>query len=334
MWKNRKIKFFLFSLLNFLYLVNLMAAEFTASDAGKIVFRKNSRAFQQEERFLVVDEVRANGTLLCHYFGQKQQITIPMSDCLDTALYEGCSSFQITQYAFFAYVKRHSPNAYLELAEICGDTTNRMNKFAEFQRMNSRFLAEMNTIKKSYYLDQYDRLDDLFTLLENSAIPEFIIDSTLDGDWILSIAMSEGYHHTLENLRRLSKDQDFQNEIQQHLADLEMALTERFSERLAMNNPRKNIFLKLFPKATGLWQRSAPKSYREIIDIFFTKSIISFIKLNKLSYIINPQEWGSAILDVLLLTGNTPGVLELERTFDLQIRAWEKNPPADNPAEL
>ena len=44
------------------------------------------------------------------------------------------------------------------------------------------------------------------------------------------------------------------------------------------------------------------------------------MRLDKLSVIFSPQESGSAMLDVLLMTEGSPGAAELENEFDRMLR--------------
>ena len=98
------MKFFLYIISIAIFMSSLRADNLTREDIGKILFIKNHRTFQQEERFLVLDEILPNNKIRCHHYGKSRKFTVYADTVSNMHIYEGFTSFQITQYAFFAQV--------------------------------------------------------------------------------------------------------------------------------------------------------------------------------------------------------------------------------------
>ena len=65
--------------------------------------------------------------------------------------------------------------------------------------------------------------------------------------------------------------------------------------------------------------------YKNLRRIFYA-AMESYFKLDKISKLAAPQEWGSAMLDVLLLTEGCPTAGSFEQEFDMETRKWSQRP--------
>jgi hypothetical protein len=110
-------------------------------------------------------------------------------------------------------------------------------------------------------------------------------------------------------------------------ADLEKEICEAFALHYEQIAERRKKFEKLFPKSRGnRWQKPLPNNKRELLYCF-SDCMQSYFKLDKLSSITEPQEWASAMLDVLMLIGGAPCAQDLEKEFDEEIESLEKSIP-------
>jgi len=72
-----------------------------------------------------------------------------------------------------------------------------------------------------------------------------------------------------------------------------------------------------------LWDEAPPASYDQLLQVF-DRSMRSFARLDELSQITDFQDWGGAMLDVLLLIEGSPGSKVLEEEFDRAIKEAQK----------
>ncbi len=108
-------------------------------------------------------------------------------------------------------------------------------------------------------------------------------------------------------------------EASEKLRQCERDLLELFANQHLQANARKEMFQKFYPRARGLWSRTPPQSYAQLRN-YFEQSMQAYFKLDELSQLTEPQDWGSTMLDTLLLIEGSPGAAELEKEFDLAMR--------------
>ena len=102
---------------------------------------------------------------------------------------------------------------------------------------------------------------------------------------------------------------------------------ELYAAHFKAGAPRRERFRALCPQAGSLWSEPPAADYDKFRDQTVRRSHRSFEKLqSELSSIVDFQEWGSAMLNVLLLIENSPVGHFLETEFDQTLA--EKNPPA------
>ena len=97
-------------------------------------------------------------------------------------------------------------------------------------------------------------------------------------------------------------------EAQTKYAECENELLTNFANKIQQPNMRRAVFQQLYPNARGLWSQPPPTSYAEMKKLLLS-SMTSYHNLDNISRIFKPQDWGTAMLNVLLMLA-PPEVLD------------------------
>lgn len=298
---------------------------YTSDDIQRVLRIKNSRGRLDGKNLVVLDRILPDGRLKCRYIGTRQQITLNANQTEPSVFYEDSSDFMITQYVLqnsFASAPNYLPR---QLAQLKGDKTGRISKLQALENELKNFTGKLIQIRNEHADDRDDQLDAFASLLDEAVFNDILISSVGMQDWLLTIVLFEKYHSTVLSLTmRYLPYEPIQQEMHSKLEKQKKELVEKFTLHIKNNNVRRGQFRKKYPAAAGLWSRTAPADYREL-KYFFSQSMESYMRLEKISKIFSPQDWGSAMLDVLLMTEGSPGAVELETEFDNTMRSIPGN---------
>ena len=311
---------FLFLALLVVQMISTAAETYTSDDIQRVLRIKNVPARQDGKHLLVLDRILPDGKLQCRYFGTRQELILEKSATTPSVFYEDSSDFMITQYVLqncFGNIRNDLP---YQLAILKGDKTGRISKLQNLNRVLKNFSQQLIQIRNEFASDRDDQLDAYIVLLDKTDFSELLNSAVAMQDWLLTVALYEKYKsQTTALTSRYLPYKSPQQELRSRLTALEKELVANFARRMQTANIRQEQFKNKYPAAGGLWSRTAPADYAEL-KFFFVQSMESYMRLDKLSIIFSPQECGSAMLDVLLMTEGSPGAAELENEFDRMIR--------------
>jgi len=282
-------------------------------------------------RFAVVERISNRGhNVAGHVFGTDQRINLNRNQIQKLPFYEGVSNFRVTQYALYYIVQKNRENIPMYLARINVDTTGRIRLFNNMASSSKSFFQAMQKVCFNNELSPEEKTDNLLDLMDDCPLAEVVKDAISLQDWLLAIILHDSM---LGFFRKPAVLQCFNAEVQQkvkqYIADAEKNLLSEFAKHIRTDNARRKVFQSLFPHARGLWIGEPPTNFNGMRKLAVT-SLDSYIRLDRLSRITSMQDWGSAILDVLLLTEGTPGAAELEKEFDNAVNRLarrQKNTP-------
>ncbi len=316
-----------FLLLSIMLPAIVRAAEFTDDDIGKLLLLREKTSFAAANSFLVLEAVGSDGGLECRIFGSSPKYEVSRAQIDLLPFYETVTPLTITQYALYTYAHGNPRSWEVRLARLIGDTTGRMAVVAEFETAGSNFLRKLNAAGQKRHLENLeaeDYEDLLHDLLDEDTMYDSVKRATAARDWVLGIALFEAYRNTIRQFsNQLFPTPRAREEGMAALAARETEQVTAFAQHARQSNTRQDRFRKLFPRAHGLWSETPPAHYDGLRQVF-DRSLKSFVKLDELSKLTEPQEWGSAMLDVLLTIEGSPGAAELEKEFDETIRYEEK----------
>ena len=292
------------------------AAAFAENDLGRILYLKNTHS-NSRNRFVILDRISNRGrSLSCHYLGSTRQLKLMATQVSKLPFYENSSNFRITQYAFYNIINNVKPNLALILARANGDNTGRVRAFNNFSTEAKNFLKSIKEVFYNQEFEPEEKTDKLLDLIDNCPLGNVIKDAISSQDWLLAIILHDQMLGFFRNpsVAQCSSPEVLKR-INSYIADAEKNLLTEFAKQMQQENVRRKEFQNLFPNARGLWSVMLPSNFREMRKLA-AESIDSYIKLDRLSRITAPQDWGTAMLNALLLTEGTPGADELEKEFD------------------
>lgn len=293
------------------------ASTFDSDDIGKILYVPAQRT-AEHSGFLVLDAVTSPGNLVCHRLGSTGRITVSARQVRKLIFFENSSPFMITQYALYNIFTGARENLSLQLARLTGDSNNRLQLIDELNTQLQQFKSKLNKIKKSED-DADDQLEEATSLLEELPVADIIKRAAADKDWLLTTALYETSRRffAAEALKLIP---ELNTPLQEMMDECLAELLELFSAQQKVSNVRRELFLKSYPRSRGSWTNPHCANYN-MLKKLFVQSMNGYFKLDRLSRIFEPQDWGSAMLDALLMVEGTPGAAELEKEFDDAMRS-------------
>lgn len=301
---------------------------FEDDDTGRILYLTDSVGKLPAGSFLVVDEKTGRSGFECHLLGSTAKYSVRRSAVRPMVFYENSTAFAVTQYALkdFASGKNNTPE--IQLARAFGDNTNRINQMAQFDVALNKLKKSLREAQRQRGLQEMDleEYEDLLAeVLEDNQIFDTVKQAAGSGDWMLAIALNNAY---LCNIRLLAnvllptaRTRDLGDKFLQAQT---LELISLFAAHITANNLRCQNFRRQFPRARGIWSSPPPTNYKQLMD-FFKRSLESYIRLDDISQVVHPQDWGSAMLDVLIMSENVPGTDDLKKEFDEAMRRIENS---------
>ena len=290
------------------------------NDIKRILYLKQPPS-SSPVRYAVLEKIISSKQLECTYLGTQQKFRINPDHVTPMIFYEDSSNFMITQYALFGIFSRQKNNLALGLAKINNDTTGRMNILSSFAAAVKDIKNNISTIHKKYPANLQEQSDALADLISKDKTLSLIKKAASSHDWVLALTLFEIYKTDVMPLytRNFSNMADVIKEVQTVYTECENELLLNLANQIQNSNVRRTQFLNLYPKARGVWSQTPPNSYAQLRNVFI-RSMKSYHNLDKISKIFKPQDWGSAMLDALLLLEGAPCAEELEREFDDEMR--------------
>ncbi len=306
----------------------LPAAErkYTDNDIKRILYLKNP-APGAPGNYAVLEKIYNSNQLGCTYFGTQQPLTVNRRDVIPMIFYEDSSNFMITQYALIALFKRQHPNLALGLARLNNDTTGRMSALSNYAASLKDLQKNITVIRSKIPANTPEQANALADLISKDKTLSLVRQAATYNDWILAIALFDDYKtEVLQQYNRyFPQYQEVIQEAQNACNDCENELVLNFANKLKQPNMRRQLFLQIYPQARGIWTQTPPTNYEQLKE-FFVRSLNSYHKLDKISRIFQPQDWGSAMLDALLMLEGASCANELEKEFDDAMRRLSKHP--------
>ena len=302
---------------------------FGEDDLQRLLYIRQAANKTLAGNFLILDKISIDGeTLQCRVYGTKRQVTAAASRVTKLPFYENSSPFMISQYAIYHFVKRSAFNPALQLARLDRTSALRATPIDQFAVESGKLQDLFKEIARDSDLDDDDRTDKIIEALENSPLFTLPDTAAADGDWLLAAALCEELANTLQSspYRRALSNNDLRKTAKDLFGKCVEKLLSDLNTKLSSPNARRELFKKHFPRARSVWSESQVRDYANLRRIFYA-SLESYFRLDSISRIISPQDWGSAMLDVLLLTEGIPAALEIEQEFDAASRQWTKTQP-------
>lgn len=313
-----------------LLLANLLlgAAEpFTSNDVGRLLCLNRPVAGTPAGSFLVVERLDSPQEIRCRVYGGTATVTVQPGEVAKLVFFEGANAFAITQYALYNYAFDRPDDDSVRLARIAGDDTGRMAVINEFEAVRNQFLqAVQSAIAKrsaeSLTPEEYE--DQIRTLLDESTAFDTVKRAAINNDLVLAIALAQSWFDTVRrHAARLFVTPAGRTAGMAALGKQQGYVLELYRERSKLANVRRDQFRQLCPQARGLWCEAPPASYEQMLQVF-DRSLRAYARLDELSQITDFQDWGSAMLDTLLLVESSPGSKALEEEFDRAIKEEQK----------
>ena len=293
------------------------------NDIKRIFYLKTPPA-SAPVRYVVLEKIQKK-QLECTYLGTQQSVTVDRKNVVPMIFYEDSSNFMITQYALYAMFTRQKPNLALNLARINNDTTGRMTILSSFASAIKGMQQSISSIRQKMPPNSNEQANALLDLISKDKTLSLIKQAATTNDWVLAVALFDNYKEDVlqQYQRYFANYQDVVKEAQQACMDCESELLLNFANKMQKPNMRKTLFLQLYPQARGIWSQTPPTNYAQLKQIFI-RSMTSYHNLDKISKIFKPQDWGSAMLDALLLLEGSVCASELEKEFDDEMRRLVK----------
>lgn len=321
------MKAFYFVLLlgvTFFSAIGLSARDFNDNDVKRVLYLKKKNP-QMPLRFLILENILPSGVLDCRIFGATRTVKLRPDEVIALDFYEDSSNFMITQYALQGIVARNRSNLPLKLARLNNDNTGRVNTLAQYVNDLKSFGSACQKLLRNHPSGSQEQDDALNDLLQKNKLLDNIKRAAAAGDWALAIAMYDVYADNCLNMLVkhffMCKSAVAAAKAQYDSCEKELVLN--FARKFHQPNVRRNNFLKLYPGARGIWSQTPPGNYKDLRNLF-EQSMRSYIRADQISKLFEPQEWGTAILDALLLVEGAPCAAELEKEFDTELLNMSK----------
>ena len=272
-------------------------------------------------RFAVLNRI-INNQLECNYLGTQQNVLVHKKDVVPLIFYEDTSNFIITQYALFGIFTKQRPNLALGLAKINNDTTGRMATLSNFVSSVQAAQSNISFIRQKLPPNSNEQANALADLIAKDKTLLLVKQAATSNDWFLAITLFDSYKENIlqQYTRYFANMPDIIKDAQVMCAECENELLLNFNNKMQQpNNVRRTLFLQLYPKARGTWSQTPPMSYEQLRKMFI-RCMNSYLKLDSISKIFRPQDWGAAMLDTLLFLEGAACAAELEREFDDEMR--------------
>ena len=289
------------------------------NDIKRILYLKNP-ASSAPVRYVVLDRIY-NNQFECTYLGTQQTVIVPKNNVVPMIFYEDSSNFMITQYALIGIFSKQRPNLALGLAKINNDTTGRMTTLGNFAAAIKSTQENISFIRRKLPPNSNDQANALADIISKDKTLSLVKQAATSNDWYLALTLFENYKESVlqQYTKFFANMPDIIKEAQIAYAECENELLLNFSNKMQQQNVRRALFLQLYPKARGLWSQTPPTSYKQLCNMF-VRSMKSYHKLDSISKIFKPQDWGSTMLDVLLFLEGSACSAELEKEFDDEMR--------------
>ena len=294
------------------------------NDIKRILYLKKPSA-SSPVPFVVLERIHNNKQLECTYLGTRKKLTVTASKVTPMMFYEDSSNLMITQYALWNIFFNHHPNLPLALAKINNDTTGRMTALSNFNAAVKELQKNMTLIRKNHQANSNEQANALAELIGKDQTLSQVKQAATSHDWVLALTLLDIYQTDIMQLytRYFANMPDVIKEAQSNYSNCENELLQIFANKMQQPNMRRELFRQIYPQARGLWSQAPPSSYKQLKNVF-AQSMKSYYKLDEISKIFNPQDWGSAMLDALLLLEGAACATELEREFDNEMRRQSK----------
>ena len=306
----------------------LYGASYSEDDISRLLYSRKSANNSLAGHFLVLKRIGLDRrTLHCRIYGTQRDYPVDIANVTKLPFYEDSSSFMITQYAIYHFAVNTAFNPALQLAQLNRDSAARVKPIVHFQMEKARLQREITAILRNTDLTQDDRNDHIADLLEQSQLFTLPSSAAAGGDWMTAAALCENLANFIKSglIRMVLSDNTMRNTANDLFAECTKNLLSDLTAKFNTPNARQEIFRKHFPKARGIWSESMVVDYKNLRRIFYA-AMESYFKLDKVSKLAAPQEWGSAMLDVLLLTEGCPTAGSFEQEFDMETRKWSQRP--------
>ena len=307
----------------------LAAAEpFSEHDIGRILFVPRQHRTVQSGPFLVFERTVSENLIECHRYGSREKVRIAPDRTAGMTFFEDASPFQVTQYALYCFLKGQEHAPVVELAKVIGDTSGRMAALKQYEHARNqwnRALDEEQRRRLKGDIDTETGEENIRQMLEDSVLFEMAKKAAENHDFMLAVMMAQRYFHlAARNWPKYFPTQEGRQQAETVLLRQKETLMELYRAHFKAGAVRRARFRALCPQAKGLWCEAPAAAYDDLLRaVEISKN--SFLKLDDLSSVMDFQDWGTAMLNVLLLVENSPAGRELETEFD-QVLA-ERNPP-------
>ena len=324
------VKRFPYILLSLLFAFVLSAAEpFSELDIGRILFISAPDRTPQSGAFVVFERVVSKNLIECHRYGSQEKVGIAPGKTAKMIYFEDSSPFHVTQLALYCILRGQEHLPVVELAEVFGDTSGRVEFLKRYQHVHrqlSRALGEEYQRRIKDDTDVETSEENLRQLLEDSELFSMAKKAAEQHhDFMLAVVLAQGHFRlAARNYTQFFPTAEGRQQAEIVLRQQKEALMELYRAHFKAGAVRRERFRALCPRARGLWSEAPAVAYGDLLKTVET-SMASFAKLDDLSSIVDFQEWGTAMLNVLLLVENSKAARELEVEFDQVIA--ERTPP-------
>jgi len=305
------------------------ARPLSEQDIGRILFVSHPDRTAQGASFLVFERVIDKNCIECHRYGSQEKVRIAPDRIIPTGYLEDSAPLYVTQLALYWVLKgrEDSPEnkPVVKLAKVIGDTSGRaeaLRQYEEARRQLSDALEQEYRRGRRKEIDPETCEENIRLLLEDSVLFEMAKKAAEKHDFMLAAMLAQRHF-------RLAEPKYFSSSEGRQLAETlrrqqQEELLELYRAHVRAGAVRRERFRALCPRARGLWSEAPAVTYKDLLrTVEISKD--SFLKLDDLSQDGEFQDWGTAMLNVLLLIENSPAGRELEAEFDRAMA--ERTPP-------
>ncbi len=323
----------------------LMAAEkaLTNHDEGRLVVLTHVR--EGNSPFMVFHEVDRSGKYYCVPLGSKDGVLLNPQAVTVLPFHKNVPADTVSFYAvyhmslnprnlLYAELSRYYPGQRNDtLAAMIAATRLQMN---ELLALNTQLLTAEAQMKREFafshspprrppeQLNSPDILkNEILTKIEDGEPIQLIMGAIMLKDFYLAVGLYEYYCQDLRYLSQAAGKGSLADDINKYITINRDGLVKEYRmQRQAVTSVREREFSRLCPDAFGQWKKSAPVSYNELLQIY-AQCFKSYMKLDSLSPNADFPEWGSAMLDVLLLLPDSAAGEALEKEFDQALERYK-----------
>ncbi len=288
-------------------------------DAGRLVRLTESAGRFSAGAFFVFEKPSVSKTeksailYQCRELNGTGHHTFPAAVIKGYSFFEDVAPYHVSFYALQYFPSGKRPD-YIYLCEKLGGSLRSKN-------MLEMFAFEKEVIRPLASEDP--AAEEKMELLFDGKSMELVEEALQTGDLLLAVALFDRFQNFVLRLKRLEQPELY-SMAKKKLAENREILRKKCNEHIELSQARKAAFEEACPNIRGRWKEGNPATYK-LLQSRCVSARQAYLKASQLSSVTSFPEWGSKMLEVLVLTCGSPEAKELEMQFDKALEAYKEN---------